>query len=69
MAVYKIRYTPEAQTDQEHVWDGVFEASQGFYSAIFKAYKAFYRINGKNTEVVRVLLARMDCLKVLFGSE
>ena len=39
----------------------------GFYSVNFKAYKAFYRINDGYIEVVRILLAKMDYLKILFG--
>ena len=39
----------------------------GFYSINFKAYKAFYRINDNYIEVIRILLAKMDYLKVLFG--
>ena len=38
----------------------------GFYSVTFKAYKAFYRINGDYIEIVRILLAKMDYMKVLF---
>lgn len=39
----------------------------GFYSVNFKAYKAFYRINGNSIEVVRILLAKTDFIKTLFG--
>ena len=39
----------------------------GFYSVTFKAYKAFYRINGEYLEVARILLAKKDYMKVLFG--
>lgn len=39
----------------------------GFYSVNFKAYKAFYRINDDNIEVIRILSVKMDYLKVLFG--
>ena len=38
----------------------------GFYSVTFKAYKAFYRINGDYIEIARILLAKMDYMKVLF---
>lgn len=38
----------------------------GFYSVNYKAYKVFYRINGKHLEVLRVLLAKRDYLKILF---
>ena len=43
---------------------GVFT---GFYSVNFKAYKAFYRIKDGYIEVVRVLLAKMEYMKILFG--
>ena len=39
----------------------------GFYSVNFKAYKAFYRINDGYIEVIRVLLAKMEYMKILFG--
>jgi plasmid stabilization system protein ParE len=39
----------------------------GFYSVDFKAYKAFYRVNEEYIEVIRILLAKMDYLKILFG--
>ena len=39
----------------------------GFYSVNFKAYKAFYRINDGYIEVIRVLLAKTEYMKILFG--
>lgn len=39
----------------------------GFYSVNFKAYKAFYRIKDNYIEVIRVLLAKMDYIQILFG--
>ena len=39
----------------------------GFYSVNFKAYKAFYRISEGYIEVTRVLLAKREYIKVLFG--
>lgn len=39
----------------------------GFYSVNFKAYKAFYRINDGYIEVIRVLLAKMEYMRILFG--
>ncbi|MBR5402550.1 MAG: type II toxin-antitoxin system RelE/ParE family toxin [Treponema sp.] len=39
----------------------------GFYSVNFKKYKAFYRIRENYIEVARVILARRDFMKVLFG--
>ena len=41
----------------------------GFYSVNYKAYKVFYRINGKYIEVLRVLLAKRDYLKILFKNK
>ena len=41
----------------------------GIYSINFKAYKAFYRINGERIEVIRILLAKTDYLKTLYGDE
>ena len=99
---YSIRYTPQAQTDIETVWDNVYEASKNFdiaddyvdnlqnkiskkksfpnsgipliykglftgiYSINYKAYKAFYRVNGKYVEILRVLLSKRDYIKILF---
>lgn len=39
----------------------------GFYYVNFKAYKAFYRIDENHIEVVRILLSKMDYMRVLFG--
>ena len=39
----------------------------GFYSVNYKAYKAFYRIKDGYIEVVRVILAKREYMKVLFG--
>ncbi|MBQ9437716.1 MAG: type II toxin-antitoxin system RelE/ParE family toxin [Lachnospiraceae bacterium] len=39
----------------------------GFYSINIKAYKAFYRIKDGYIEVVRVLPAKMEYMKLLFG--
>ena len=39
----------------------------GFYSVNFKAYKAFYRINGQYIEVARILLMKRDYMQALFG--
>lgn len=41
----------------------------GFYSVDFKAYKAFYRVRDGYIEVVRVLLAKMEYIKILFGED
>lgn len=39
----------------------------GFYSVNFKAYKAFYRVNDGYVEVIRIIFAKKDYLKILFG--
>ncbi len=39
----------------------------GFYSVNFKMYKAFYRINGRFIEVIRIIMIKRDYIKVLFG--
>ena len=39
----------------------------GFYYIHFKSYNAFYRINEKYIEVIRVLPSKMDYMKSLFG--
>ena len=39
----------------------------GFYSVNFKAYKAFYRIKDGYIEVIRVLLAKKEYMRILFG--
>ncbi|MBR5969596.1 MAG: type II toxin-antitoxin system RelE/ParE family toxin [Lachnospiraceae bacterium] len=41
----------------------------GFYSLNFKAYKAFYRIKEPYIEVIRILLAKSDYMKTIFGEE
>lgn len=39
----------------------------GFYSVNYKKYKAFYRVNDKYIEVIRIIPAKRDYLKILFG--
>ena len=39
----------------------------GFYSVNFKAYKAFYRVIEDYIEVLRIIPAKRDYMKVLFG--
>ncbi len=39
----------------------------GFYSVNFKKYKAFYRVNGRYIEVIRIILAKRDYMTILFG--
>lgn len=41
----------------------------GFYYMNYKKYKAFYRINDKYIEVVRVIMSKKDYMTVLFGNE
>lgn len=41
----------------------------GFYSVNFKAYKAFYRVQDGYIEVARILLAKMDYMRILFGDD
>ena len=38
----------------------------GFYSVNFKAYKVFYRVRGQWIEVLRILPAASEYLKILF---
>lgn len=39
----------------------------GFYSVNFKAYKAFYRIMDSYIEVLRIIPAKRNYMKILFG--
>lgn len=39
----------------------------GIYYVIFKSYMAFYRVSGEDLEVGRILFARSDYIKTLFG--
>lgn len=39
----------------------------GFYSVTYKKYKAFYRVRENYIEVIRVILAKRDYMKILFG--
>ncbi len=39
----------------------------GFYSVNYKEYKAFYRVNDKYIEVIRIMMAKSDYMIVLFG--
>ena len=41
----------------------------GYYSVNFKAYKAFYRINGDYLEVIRILPIKTDYIQILFDEE
>ena len=46
------------------IYRGLFT---GFYSVTFKKYKAFYRVNEKYIEVIRIIMAKRDYMTVLFG--
>ena len=39
----------------------------GFYSVNYKKYKAFYRVNDKYIEVIRIIMAKRDYMTILFG--
>lgn len=39
----------------------------GFYSVTYKKYKAFYRVNDKYIEVLRIIMAKSDYMSILFG--
>lgn len=41
----------------------------GYYSVNFKAYKAFYRINGEFIEVIRILPIKINYIQILFNEE
>ena len=45
-------------------YEGAFT---GVYMVPFKAYLAFYRIHGNTVEVGRILYAKSDYMKTLFG--
>ena len=46
------------------VYRGLFT---GFYSVNFKKYKAFYRMDDSYIEVIRIIMEKMDYMKILFG--
>jgi len=39
----------------------------GFYVVRYKRYFSFYRVRGNNIEVVRIIMAKRDFMKILFG--
>ena len=41
----------------------------GFYSVNYKKYKAFYRVRDNYIEVVRVIIAKRDYMKMLFDED
>ena len=61
-AIAKKKRFPEAGTPL--TYRGLFT---GFYSVTFKKYKAFYRINEKYVEVLRIIMAKKDYMTILFG--
>ena len=47
-------------------YEGLFT---GFYSVNFKAYKAFYRLQDRRMEIIRILPVRSDYGRILFPEE
>lgn len=45
------------------VYRGLFT---GFYSINFKKYKAFYRVFDNYIEITRIIMEKMDYMKILF---
>ncbi len=45
------------------VYRGLFT---GFYAVNFKKYKAFYRVYDNYIEVIRIIMEKMDYMKILF---
>lgn len=41
----------------------------GFYSVNYKKYKAFYRVRDGYLEVARIIMAKRDYMKVIFGEQ
>jgi plasmid stabilization system protein ParE len=39
----------------------------GYYSVNFKKYKAFYRVRDSYIEVARIIMAKRDYMRILFG--
>ena len=46
------------------VYRGLFT---GFYSVSFKKYKALYRVHDNYIEIIRIIMGKMDYMKILFG--
>ena len=46
------------------VYRGLFT---GFYAVSFKKYKAFYRVHDNYIEIIRIIMGKMDYMKILFG--
>lgn len=46
------------------VYRGLFT---GFYAVHFKKYKAFYRVHDSYIEVIRIIMEKIDYMKILFG--
>lgn len=45
------------------VYRGLFT---GFYSVNYKKYKAFYRINDRYIDVIRIIMSKKDYIAILF---
>ena len=101
---YKVKYSPAAVRDLDHVWFEVYEASvnistatcyinelmekaeqkadfpmsgaplyyedhfTGYYYVVFKAYLAFYRIDGDSILIDRVLQSKSDYMKKILNA-
>ncbi len=39
----------------------------GFYYVKYKKYLVFYRVNDSYIEVIRVIMSKMDYMRILFG--
>ena len=46
------------------VYRGLFT---GFYAVSFKKYMAFYRVHDNYIEIIRIIMEKMDYMKILFG--
>ena len=46
------------------VYRGLFT---GFYAVSFKKYKALYRVYDNYIEIIRIIMEKMDYMKILFG--
>ena len=43
-------------------YNGLFT---GYYSVVYKAYRAFYRVRNEYIEVLRIVLTKQDYMKIL----
>ena len=58
--ISKMKAFPQSGIPLEY--NGLFV---GYYSVIYKAYRAFYRIRGEYIEVLRIVLTKQDYMKIL----